>query len=142
MIYKTAYLLYQKAERKAKLRKLFCTLIGRCYTLRDFSQVAGKCSVKKQVSLGTQAVEVKKIQGSENCCQDFDVNFNPLAIKDWKRWVYIAEQYLRGNILPEVELIQIGGEYFVRDRHQQISVMRTMDYQLVNAHVTVWQMTR
>ena len=53
MIYKTAYLLYQKAERKAKLRKLFCTLVGRCYTLRDFSQVAGKCSVKNQVNLGT-----------------------------------------------------------------------------------------
>ena len=54
-------------------------------------------------------------------------------MKDWKRWVYVAEQYLRGNILPEVELIQIGGEYFVRDGHQRISVMRAMGYQLVNA---------
>jgi hypothetical protein len=139
--YKTAYLLYQKAERKAKLRKLFCMLTGRCYTLRNFSQAVGHCCVNIQASLGIQAVELHKIRGSESCYQDFDADFNPLAVKDRKRWIYIAEQYLRGYGLAEVDLLKIGGEYFVRDGHQRISVMRALGYRFVDANVTVWSPT-
>jgi hypothetical protein len=140
MAYKTALMMYQKAERKAKRRKFICNLLRRCYTLRNLSQAMEQHSMDRSFSLGTRAVELKKICGSESRSQDFDLAFNPLTVENRGRWVHIAEQCLLGHGLPAVDLIQVGEEYFVRDGHHRISVMRTLGYHFVDAQVTVWQM--
>jgi hypothetical protein len=137
---KAAYLLYRKVERRAKLRKLFCKLFGRCYTLQNLSQVFDQCDESKQFSSENRAVELKNIHGSESCCEDFDVKFNPLNLRKRERWIYIADQYLRGYALPPVDLIQVGDEYYVRDGHQRISVMHSLGYDRVDARVMVLQM--
>jgi len=139
---KAACLLYKKVARKGRLYKLVCTLFDRCYTLKDLPQVYSQCDESFQVESKTRAVDLKKIHGSESCCEDFDSNFNPLNGKNRARWLYIADQYLRGYALPPIDLIQIGEEYFVRDGHQRVSVLRSLGYRLVDARVMVLQGVR
>lgn len=131
--------LYRKAERKAKWRKFICSLLKRCYTLRDLSQDIPQRELENSCSKGFQAVELFRICGSESRSNDFDSIFNPLTDKNRSRWIHIAQECLLGHNLPAVELIQVGGEYFVRDGHHRISVMRTLGYRFVDAQVTVWR---
>jgi hypothetical protein len=131
--------LYRKVERKAKRRKFFCRFLKRCYTLRNLSRDVSQRELENSYSKGIQAVELNRICGSESRSNDFDSIFNPLTEKNRSRWVHIAQECLLGHSLPAVELIQVGSEYFVRDGHHRISVMRTLGYQFVDAQVTVWR---
>jgi len=44
-----------------------------------------------------------------------------------------------GTVLPQVELIQLGEAYFVRDEHHRISVARSLGQKDIDAEVTVWE---
>jgi hypothetical protein len=86
------------------------------------------------------AVELNRIRGSENRSQDFDTAFQPLIEKNRERWIRIASMCLNMQALPAVDLIQVDGDYFVRDGHHRISVMRALGYRFVDANVTVFKM--
>lgn len=138
--FKSAYHLYLKVERKAKWRRFFCRLLRRNYFLPELSTVLECSSLKNSASTGVQAVELIRIRGSENRSQDFDSAFQPLIEKNRERWIRIAAMCLNLQALPAVDLIQVNDDYFVRDGHHRISVMRALGYRFVDANVTVFQM--
>jgi len=52
--------------------------------------------------------------------------------------VRVATAILKGKPLPPVELIEVGGRYFVIDGHHRISVARMLKQSHIDAIVTVW----
>ncbi len=67
-----------------------------------------------------------EIVGTERRSHDFDANFNPLNEQNLGRWINIAAARRTGVILPAVELVRVGDEYYVRDGHHRISVAKVM----------------
>ena len=139
--FRSAHSLYLKAQRKAKWRRFFCFLFRRTYTLQELSQVLRANCFQNISSVGIQSVALNCITGSENRSQDFDNCFQPLNEKNRERWVRIADMCLHGQVLPAVDLIEVNGDYFVRDGHHRVSVMRAMGHHFVDANVTVLRMS-
>ena len=79
------------------------------------------------------------IRGTEGRAQGFDDQFNPLSDQTRQRWQRVAIALDEGVPLPPVQLIQVGGTYYVRDGHHRISVNRAMGLEVIEAEVTVWQ---
>jgi hypothetical protein len=87
-----------------------------------------------------RTIAIDTICGSEERAEDFDNLFRPLAHHTRDRWLSIAEARLRGTHMPPVQLIEMGGRYFVRDGHHRISVARALGESFVDAEVVRWQM--
>lgn len=88
---------------------------------------------------GLKTVALVDIVGSEGRTQDFDARFRPLQRHDQSRWVGVAAAMQSGVVMPPVQLIQVGGRYFVRDGHHRISVAYALGQAAVDALVMVWE---
>jgi hypothetical protein len=106
--------------------------------LLSLNDAAEGISSNSSRHLGTMAVPISLIRGSEGKGSDFDVEFRPLKPLVRDRWVSVAVAYLQGKSLPPVELIKVGDTYFVRDGHHRISVARAFGQQDIDAVVTIW----
>ena len=82
---------------------------------------------------------LRRIQGSEGRCRDFDRGFAPLQDHTRERWLSVAVAWLQGHALPAVDLVEVGELYFVRDGHHRISVARALGCVDIDASVTVWE---
>jgi hypothetical protein len=56
------------------------------------------------------------------------------------RWLSVAAAHFSGDTLPLVELIQLGEDYFVRDGHHRISVVRACSQEYIDAMVMVLEL--
>lgn len=88
---------------------------------------------------GLKTVALTHIVGSEGRTQDFDARFHPRQRHDQSRWVGVAAAMQSGVVMPPVQLIQVGNQYFVRDGHHRISVAYALGQAAVDALVTVWE---
>ena len=84
---------------------------------------------------GTVVVPLDKIVGSEGRSEDFDRAFNPLKKHNRERWISVAAARWTGAVLPAVELVQAGEEYYVRDGHHRISVAKVMGQLEIDARI-------
>ena len=81
---------------------------------------------------------IDQIHGSENRSEDFDFSFHPLQGRSMQRWVSVALARQNGKVLPPVELIKVGEEYYVRDGHHRVSVAHAFGESFIEAEVTEW----
>ncbi len=65
---------------------------------------------------------LRRIQGSEGRCRDFDRGFAPLQDHTRERWLSVAVAWLQGH-----------------DGHHRISVARALGCVDIDASVTVWE---
>lgn len=86
-------------------------------------------------TMGTVVVPLSKIVGTEGRSEDFDADFNPLKQHNRERWISVATARQTGIVLPAVELLQVGDEYFVRDGHHRISVAKMMGQLEIDARI-------
>jgi hypothetical protein len=84
---------------------------------------------------GQQSIAIDQIKGTEGREGDFDDAFNPLHDRLRSRWLGVAAVRLAGKELPPVELIQMGGLYYVQDGHHRISVAKALGEEFVDAEV-------
>ncbi len=70
-------------------------------------------------------MRLNDIRGTEGRAQGFDDRFNPLSDQTRQPWQSAAAARDEGLILPPVQLIQVGGAYFVHDGHHRESVSCT-----------------
>jgi hypothetical protein len=131
--------LYARARSTGRRRRLWSTLTGRPHRLIELAQIESTCTVRGRSHAGLRTVPLDRIRGSESRSSDFDLKFCPLQDHDRERWLRLAEAWLRGTVLPPVELIKVGGLYFVRDGHHRISVARATGQLDIEAQVTVWR---
>lgn len=135
---KNAYYLFRQVHLSGVLHAAWSRLLRRAYTLSDLSQALAARRLLGSHYLGSQAVEIQKIVGSEGRCSDFDRDFRPLCRHAVHRWARIAALMLLNEPLPAVELIQVGETYYVRDGHHRISVARALGNRAIDASITAW----
>jgi len=84
---------------------------------------------------GLQSIAIDQIIGTEGRVGDFDDAFNPLHDRLRSRWLGVASARLSGKELPPVEVIHMGGVYYVQDGHHRISVAKALGEEFVDAEV-------
>ena len=128
-------------QNKALLGRIYSLFTGRSRSLLDLATELSKRRIRSQHYAGSRTVPIKRIKGSEGRSGDFDCDFNPMQSRTLARWMRVAVARSSGEILPLVELIQLGEDYFVRDGHHRISVARALGEEYVDANVIVLEPT-
>ncbi len=131
--------LYRSMQTKAFFERIFSRLTGHSRKLLDMAAEVSGRKIRGRHYAGAKTVPINQIRGSEGRSGDFDIDFNPMNSRTAGRWLSVAVASSEGVILPPVELIQLGADYFVRDGHHRISVARALGEKFVDAVVTALQ---
>jgi hypothetical protein len=130
-----AHNLFDRVLNKAKIRRLGI-IFGQKNRMSHLAERLSGKAVVGQHELGTRAVEIHKIVGSESRGDDFDSKFQPTGDRMRDRWVRVARARFNAAILPPVDLLQVGNEFYVRDGHHRVSVARALGEVYIEACVT------
>lgn len=126
---------YNRARRKAFLRRVWADLRGRPDHLLAYDVVRAKARAGVPVYRGMQSVPLDKIVGSVNRYRDFDRAFLPTQDYTADRWTNIGRAYLDDVSLPPVQLYKVGEVYFVIDGNHRVSVARELGREFIDAEV-------
>lgn len=139
MVMPQAIQLFDHSLRAARWKKLVGRLRGQLRRLDSLERAHHMTRLSGRHEDGVRAVPLDCIQGSvDGGGTAFDSEFYPLSDRTKSRWVRVATAILKGKPLPPVELIEVGGRYFVIDGHHRISVARMLKQSHIDAIVTVW----
>ena len=130
---------FQRLVRQATWRRFWGKLTGRRQRLRCLPALPVDNRRWSRSYRGIRLVPLAQICGSEGPCADVDADFRPLHSREEERWVRIALARERAELLPLVDLVQVGDSYFVRDGHHRVSVARSLGQRSIEAEVTEWQ---
>lgn len=143
---------FQRAHASATFRSAVNRLLRRCYslcTLADATAEAGLPATGSSSPGGPARpaalmsgpvklinVPLAHIVGSLDRAGDYTADFLPRLRGDEERWarVRLAVDSLEG--VPPIELYEFDGEYYVRDGHHRVSVMKRMGLRSIEAYVT------
>ncbi len=131
--------LYRNQAWKARMRRFWALITRTSGHLQELCCGQGGSS-RDGSYVGMREIAIDTICGSEERADDFDNFFRPLASHNRDRWLSVAEARLRGVHMPPVQLIELGGRYYVRDGHHRISVAKALGESFVDAEVVRWQM--
>lgn len=143
---------FQRAHARAKLRGTVDRLLHRCGKLCSLSDAAEEAGRALSVAGSPtqlngraafipgprrlQDVELEHVIGSLDRAEDYTADFLPRVGSDEERWarVRVALDSLEG--MPPVELYEYDGEFYVKDGHHRVSVMKRLGLRRVEAYVT------
>jgi hypothetical protein len=128
--------LFSGARIAGQRRSIWASLTRRSSGLRILDQV--RASAPGARFGGRRQVRLNDIRGTEGRAGDFDDQFHPLTDTTRQRWQSVATAMEAGLVLPPVQLIQVGDDYYVRDGHHRVSVARALGQDTIEAEVTVW----
>ena len=123
--------LFDRVYKQGKLSQFWAKLLGKAHGL----QACPAQSKADHRTMKTVVVPLSRIVGTEGRNDDFDADFNPLKQHNRERWISVAAARRTGVILPAVELLQVGDEYYVRDGHHRISVAKVLGQVEIDARV-------
>jgi hypothetical protein len=90
--------------------------------------------------IGLRAVPVETIRGTASTGGSRDQDFRPLDGRepaDWDfRWSRLTSAGLSQPILPPIQLLRAGGEYWVLDGHNRVALARKTGQVWIDAEVT------
>ncbi len=122
-----AGMMFSKALGRGLTRSLLCRLFSKGQNcLRDLGQDGQGVQRWSGSETAVESIPLVNIVGSEGRSNDFDGQFYPLQRHNRERWIGIAAARRQGAILPPVQLIQFGDDYYVRDGHHRISVAKAL----------------
>jgi hypothetical protein len=126
------------ARRRARLGRLKTLLLrrGTRGTLLSSDEIRRTVRVSGAMYRGRRTVEVSSIVGSVGKHEQFDQNFMPLSRANPQKWKRIDRAFRRGQELPPVSLLELGGDCFVNDGHHRVSVARLHGVEWIDAEVT------
>jgi hypothetical protein len=127
------------ARRRARLGRLKRRLLRRRdtrSTLLSPQELRRSVPASGTIYRGRRTVEVSMIVGSVGKHEQFDQNFMPLPKASAEKWKRIDRAFRRGQELPPVSLLELGGHYFVNDGHHRVSVARFHGGEWIDAEVT------
>lgn len=102
----------------------------------SFDDVVEALGRKAESYAGTKVIPLDAIVGSVDKVRDFDRRFRPTSARSRQRWERLARANRTGEVIPPIEVYQIGEHYFVRDGHHRVSVARSLGITLIEARVT------
>lgn len=136
--YNTALNQFRAVLLKGTLFRLQQKVLHRNRFLYDLNAVKASLHMRGSSYAGMKVVRITAIIGSEGKTSDFDLHFHPLSESARERWVNMAIAYLSRTPLPPIQLIEIGGAYFIRDGHHRVSVGRAFGQVAIDAEVVRW----
>ena len=127
--------LYSRMANSGKIHRTLNLLRHRSRKLADLETSKPETCKQSRHYAGQQSIAIDQIKGTEGREVDFDDAFNPLHDRLRSRWLGVASVRLSGKELPPVEVVRMGGDYYVQDGHHRISVARALGEQFVDAEV-------
>jgi len=102
----------------------------------SFDEVVEALGRRGEHYVGTKVIGLDSIVGSVDRARDFDRRFRPTSGRSRERWERLARANRTGEVIPPIEVYQIGDYYFVRDGHHRVSVARSLGVNLIEARIT------
>jgi hypothetical protein len=102
----------------------------------SFDEVVEALGRRAENYLGTKVIPLDAIVGSVDKVRDFDRRFRPTSARSRQRWERLARASRTGEVIPPIDVYQIGEYYFVSDGHHRVSVARSMGLDVIEARVT------
>lgn len=102
----------------------------------SFDEVVEALGRRAENYLGTKVIPLDAIVGSVDKVRDFDRRFRPTSGRSRQRWERLARASRVGEVIPPIDVYQVGDYYFVKDGHHRVSVARAMGVDLIEARVT------
>ena len=102
----------------------------------SFDEVVDSLGRRAENYVGTKVIPLDAIVGSVDKVRDFDRRFRPTSKVNRQRWERLARASRTGEVIPPIDVYQIGDYYFVRDGHHRVSVARSMGIELIEARIT------
>jgi hypothetical protein len=130
---------FLRARRRATVAKLVARLRGEpddIGVILPYEEVIRALGFVSERSVGLRVVPLDAIVGTIDRERDFDRHFRPTSRRVRSRWEQIAAAMRRGEALPPVDLLKVGGIYFVRDGHHRVSVASALGHSDIDAYVT------
>ena len=126
---------FRSVKGKARRAKIMSFLKGRTDNLLSFEDVKRITVPTGESYIGCKSVQIDKIVGSEGRNQDFKGSFYPRREFMRHRWCKVDLAFYEGTDLPPVQLLEIGGVFFVRDGNHRVSTARTHGVTYIDAEV-------
>jgi hypothetical protein len=107
--------------------------------VRCFEQEIEGVTSYALMEVGLRVVEVSRIVGTVDKCDELDENFHYLHRKDRQeqsRRNRVEEAFRQNLFLPPVDLYLFRGEYYVVDGNRRVAVARDMKIEYMDARVT------
>jgi hypothetical protein len=130
---------FNRARRRAALAKLSSRLRGQpgdVSTLLPFEEVVEALGRTGERRIGLETIALASIVGSVDRADEFDRNFRPRSGRVRARWQRINEAQRRGQGMPPIDVLRIGGLHFVVDGHHRVSVARHLGLDVIEARVS------
>ncbi len=127
---------FDRARRRAFVRRVVCRLRNGCDGLSAFEEARRSHDALNRVRRGMRTVEVEKIAGSVGRFRDFDARFLPVRRDMASRWKRVDRAFHQYKELPPVSLYKLGERYFVLDGNHRVSVARYHGVASIDAEVT------
>jgi hypothetical protein len=102
----------------------------------SFDEVVEALGRRAENYLGTKLIPLDAIVGSVDRVRDFDRRFRPTSGRSRQRWERLSRASRTGEVIPPIEVYQVGDYYFVRDGHHRVSVARSLRLDVIEARVT------
>ena len=102
----------------------------------SFDEVVEALGRRAESYLGTKLIPLDAIVGSVDKVRDFDRRFRPTSGRSRQRWERLSRASRTGEVIPPIDVYQVGDYYFVRDGHHRVSVARSLRLDVIEAHVT------
>ena len=102
----------------------------------SFDEVVEALGRRAENYVGTKVIPLDAIVGSVDKVRDFDRRFRPTSGRNRQRWERLARASRTGEVIPPIDVYQIGDYYFVRDGHHRVSVARSLRLDVIEANVT------
>ncbi|NMB24471.1 MAG: ParB N-terminal domain-containing protein [Firmicutes bacterium] len=104
--------------------------------VQSLDQERSKYGTLNHRTVGVTAIELDKIVGSVDRYKDFDQDFEWMYRKPDRRSKNIEEAMARGEILPPIEVFELGDKYFVMDGHHRVRAAKRIGQEFMDANVT------
>lgn len=103
----------------------------------SFDEVVEALGRRAESYAGTKLIPLDAIVGSVDKVRDFDRRFRPTSARSRERWERLSRASRTGEVIPPIDVYQIGDYYFVRDGHHRVSVARSLKLDVIEARVTL-----
>lgn len=130
---------FMRARRHQVLSALAARLTGDVEDVvrsMSFDEVVDALGRRGEHYVGTRVIPLDAIVGSVDKARDFDRRFRPTSTVSRQRWERLARASRTGEVIPPIDVYQIGDYYFVRDGHHRVSVARSLRVELIEARIT------
>ena len=125
---------WTRARRGAFVQRVVCTFKNCPVDLIPFEEVRTRLHLNQKYCRGLQDIELIRIRGSVGRYTDFTSAFLPRREYLRQRWERVY-RVVATQIMPPIEVYQVGDAYFVIDGNHRVSTARQEGMKTIAAYV-------